>query len=70
MTAVLTGLGLMLLNAAIALEVPTEVIAGFNVDGLAMIAMAVGALIAMRALLGSGSASSSRRRLEAADASP
>ena len=52
---VLAGLAWVVVSALIALEVPAEVIAGFNVDGLALVGMAVGAALILRGLLRSGS---------------
>jgi len=48
---------IIILSALLAaLEFPVEVIGGFNVDGLAMIAIAIGVLLVVRALLGTGPA--------------
>ena len=55
MMVVLAGLAWVVVNALIALEVPAEVIAGFNVDGLALIGMGVGAAVVLCGLLRSGS---------------
>jgi hypothetical protein len=52
---VLAGMALMVTNALVATEVPFEVIAGFNVDGLALVGMAVGAVVVLYGLLRSGS---------------
>ena len=49
-----TGLLLIISAALAALKVPVEVIGGFNVDGLAMLTMGMGALLVIRGLLGTG----------------
>ncbi len=49
------GIIIIVAAALAALEARVEVVAGFNVDGLAMLAMAVGGLLILRGLLGSGS---------------
>jgi hypothetical protein len=49
------GIIIIVAAALAALKASAEVIAGFNVDGLAMMAMAVGGLLILRGLLGSGS---------------
>jgi hypothetical protein len=49
------GVIIIVAAALAALKASAEVIAGFNVEGLAMIAMAVGGLLILRGLLGSGS---------------
>ena len=49
------GIIIIVAAALAALKASAEVIAGFNVDGLAMMAMAVGSLLILRGLLGSGS---------------
>jgi hypothetical protein len=48
------GIIIIVAAALAALKASAEVIAGFNVDGLAMIATAVGGLLILRGLLGSG----------------
>jgi hypothetical protein len=48
------GILIIVAAALAALKASAEVIAGFNVDGLAMMAIAVGGLLILRGLLGSG----------------